>query len=171
MVTTRSAAQTQVQPAAAQASSGVLHEKRRPQPKQQRSLWVLLDAVVSQAWLLSRLLVAVGLLGLLALPLLERSISFDENALLAGSARPTIRCAAARTCGCLVVTNYCDTRTYSCQLLLCVCCWRGGEQEGHLRTTPARHGSRMREHSIALRGGPLDLDLAWACICVLKCRN
>jgi hypothetical protein len=48
---------------------------------------------VSHARPLSWLLYAVGLLGLLALPLLERSISFDENALLAGSARPTVRYA------------------------------------------------------------------------------
>jgi hypothetical protein len=64
---------------------------------------VLLDAVVSHAQLLSWLLCAVGLLGLLALPLLERAISFDENALLAGSARPTIRCAATRARGCFVM--------------------------------------------------------------------
>ncbi|KAF6257683.1 hypothetical protein COO60DRAFT_1701734 [Scenedesmus sp. NREL 46B-D3] len=50
-----------------------------------------LPVAVSHVRLLSWLLCAVGLLGLLALPLLERSISFDENALLAGSARPTIR--------------------------------------------------------------------------------
>lgn len=95
MVSTRSAVQAQSLPATAQANSKVLLGKRAPQPKPQRSLWVLLDTVVSHASLLSWLLAAVGLLGLLALPLLERSISFDENALLAGSARPTVRCACS----------------------------------------------------------------------------
>jgi hypothetical protein len=90
MVSTQAAAAAQTQPAAAQASSKALPGKRLPEPKQQRSLWVLLDAVVSHARPLSWLLYAVGLLSLLALPLLERSISFDENALLAGSARPTV---------------------------------------------------------------------------------
>lgn len=42
--------------------------------------------------MLQLLLVLAGLLGLCLLPLLERRIEFDENALLAGSARPTIRC-------------------------------------------------------------------------------
>jgi hypothetical protein len=39
------------------------------------------------------LLVVGGVLGLCLVPLLERRIEFDENALLAGSARPTIRWA------------------------------------------------------------------------------
>lgn len=43
------------------------------------------------ARLLQLVLVLAGLLGLCLLPLLERRIEFDENALLAGSARPTIR--------------------------------------------------------------------------------
>lgn len=63
----------------------------------------LLDAFVARAARLSLLLLLGGLAGFAALPLLERRISFDENALLAGSARPTIRCAAsgrcARPCG------------------------------------------------------------------------
>jgi hypothetical protein len=54
----------------------------------------LLDVLVERAGALSLLLVVAGIAGFAALPLLERNISFDENALLAGSARPTIRCAA-----------------------------------------------------------------------------
>ncbi|KAF8067126.1 Gpaa1 [Scenedesmus sp. PABB004] len=56
-----------------------------------RSLTAALEAVARRAAPLSALLVAIGLAGLLALPLLARPITFDENALLAGSARPTLR--------------------------------------------------------------------------------
>lgn len=56
-----------------------------------RSLSVVLDAVVQHAQQLQLLLVTVGVLGLCLVPLLERKIDFDENALLAGSARPTLR--------------------------------------------------------------------------------
>jgi len=56
-----------------------------------KSLSGLLTVLVENAQRVSRLLIAVGLVGLLAVPLLERSINFDENALLAGSAKPTIR--------------------------------------------------------------------------------
>lgn len=51
----------------------------------------LLDAVLARARALAPLLLVAGLLGFAALPLAERGIHFDENALLAGSARPTIR--------------------------------------------------------------------------------
>lgn len=56
-----------------------------------RSLSVVLDAVVHHAQQLQLLLTLVGLLGLCLVPLLDRKIDFDENALLAGSARPTLR--------------------------------------------------------------------------------
>eukprot|EP00878_Enallax_costatus_P015128 GHUV01015840.1.p1 GENE.GHUV01015840.1~~GHUV01015840.1.p1 ORF type:complete len:232 (+),score=58.57 GHUV01015840.1:1366-2061(+) len=58
---------------------------------QRKSLSILLDAVIARSSLVSAVLIVVGTLGLVAVPLLERSISFDENALLAGSANPTIR--------------------------------------------------------------------------------
>jgi hypothetical protein len=61
------------------------------QSRAPRSLSVVLDAVVQHAHQLQLLLTAVGLLGLCLVPLLERKIDFDENALLAGSARPTLR--------------------------------------------------------------------------------
>lgn len=56
----------------------------------------LLDAVLSRAHVLAPLLLVAGLLAFAALPLGERAIHFDENALLAGSARPTIRCGGLR---------------------------------------------------------------------------
>ncbi|KAI8463809.1 MAG: hypothetical protein J3K34DRAFT_494099 [Monoraphidium minutum] len=65
-------------------------------PERKKPIERLLDAIVGQATLLSVLLLVAGLAGFAALPLLERKISFDENALLAGSARPTIRRAPAR---------------------------------------------------------------------------
>ncbi len=51
----------------------------------------LLDALSDNAQLISVLLLAGGLFGLLALPLLERAIGFDEKGLLAGGAFPTLR--------------------------------------------------------------------------------
>lgn len=60
-------------------------------PLRPRSLSSVLDGLVAQARLVQALLLAAGLLGLFLVPLLERKIEFDENALLAGSARPTIR--------------------------------------------------------------------------------
>jgi hypothetical protein len=59
--------------------------KRRPLER-------LLDALVARTSALSALLLIAGVAGFAALPLMERKIGFDENALLAGSARPTIRC-------------------------------------------------------------------------------
>lgn len=56
-----------------------------------RSLSHLLTGLAQHARVLQLMLLAVGLLGLCLVPLLERKIDFDENALLAGSARPTIR--------------------------------------------------------------------------------
>jgi hypothetical protein len=61
------------------------------QSRATKSLSVVLDAVVQHAQQLQLLLTAVGVLGLCLVPLLERKIDFDENALLAGSARPTLR--------------------------------------------------------------------------------
>lgn len=60
-------------------------------PPAPRSLSKVLEAVVQHARLLQLVLTAVGVIGLCLVPLLERRIDFDENALLAGSARPTIR--------------------------------------------------------------------------------
>ena len=51
----------------------------------------LLEAVVAKADAISYVLLVAGVLGCFALPALERSNNFDENALLAGSAHPTIR--------------------------------------------------------------------------------
>lgn len=64
-----------------------------------KSLSYLLNGIAAWSNTVIAVLVAVGLLGLLGVPLLERRINFDENALLAGSASPTIRSAeAAVTC-------------------------------------------------------------------------
>ena len=51
----------------------------------------LLDLLVQWAGTIFVVLVALGVCGYVAIPLLERNNHFDENALLAGSARPTIR--------------------------------------------------------------------------------
>jgi hypothetical protein len=59
--------------------------------KPQRPLERLTGRLLDRANALSLLLLAAGVLGFAALPLLQRRISFDENALLAGSSRPTIR--------------------------------------------------------------------------------
>ncbi|GBF97123.1 glycosylphosphatidylinositol anchor attachment [Raphidocelis subcapitata] len=65
--------------------------KTPPKGQRQRPLERLLGLLLARADALSLLLLAAGLLGFAALPLLQRRISFDENALLAGSSRPTIR--------------------------------------------------------------------------------
>jgi hypothetical protein len=76
----------------------LLRRKQQPTPSSKppltpaRSLSWLLDAAVQRARAGQALLCLLGVLGLALLPLLERRIEFDENALLAGSARPTIRC-------------------------------------------------------------------------------
>ena len=62
------------------------HHERKKKP-----MLALIDAVVARAGALSALLLLAGVLGFAALPLGQRQVSFDENALLAGSARPTIR--------------------------------------------------------------------------------
>jgi hypothetical protein len=62
-----------------------------PPTRKKKPIEKLLDLIVGHATLLSYVLLAAGVVGFGALPLLERNISFDENALLAGSARPTIR--------------------------------------------------------------------------------
>eukprot|EP00775_Hariotina_reticulata_P006404 gene6404-6635_t len=68
------------------------HAERQASPIPGRKyLAGLLGALVNDAQRVSKLLIAVGLVGLLAVPVLERAINFDENALLAGSASPTIR--------------------------------------------------------------------------------
>ena len=68
--------------------------KTLPKGQRQRPLERLLGLLLARADALSLLLLAAGLLGFAALPLLQRRISFDENALLAGSSRPTIRCVS-----------------------------------------------------------------------------
>lgn len=62
-----------------------------PPPRKQKPLLRLLDLLASRAHALSVVLLLAGTLGLLALPLLERPITFDEKGLLAGSAFPTLR--------------------------------------------------------------------------------
>lgn len=89
----------------------------------------LLDALVTHAFPLSLVLIVVGYCGFVALPLMERKISFDENALLAGSAHTTIRCrellavsehasACSSTCAC----SYDEpTQQGQCYKLYCLC--------------------------------------------------
>ena len=69
----------------------------RPGPKK-KPLMRLLDALSDKAQSISVFLLAGGLLGLLALPLLERAIGFDEKGLLAGGAFPTLRCIVGSAC-------------------------------------------------------------------------
>ncbi len=59
--------------------------------RRKKPLLRLLDAAVSRASALSWLLLALGTLGMLAVPLAGRKIFFDENSLLVGSARARIR--------------------------------------------------------------------------------
>ena len=54
----------------------------------------LLDIIITYSYVLSAILALVGVLGFCALPAVKRNTHFDENALLAGSTRPTLRCAA-----------------------------------------------------------------------------
>ncbi len=61
--------------------------------RSKKPLLRLLDAAVVRASALSWLLLALGMLGMLAVPLAGRKIFFDENSLLVGSARARIRCA------------------------------------------------------------------------------
>lgn len=61
-------------------------------PKQ-KPLVVLLDKIVQHAGILSAVLAIVGLLGPLAMPLLERPIHFEEKSLLPGSAHAQFRYA------------------------------------------------------------------------------
>ena len=61
--------------------------------RRKKPLLRLLDAVVAHASALSWLLLALGTLGMLAVPLAGRKIFFDENSLLVGSARAYIRCS------------------------------------------------------------------------------
>jgi hypothetical protein len=51
----------------------------------------LLELVVAKSLVITQLLHLVGVLGFLILPALQKHVRFDENALLAGSAHPTIR--------------------------------------------------------------------------------
>jgi hypothetical protein len=51
----------------------------------------LLELVVAKSNAITRVLLFVGIAGFLVLPLLQKKVSFDENALLAGSTHPTIR--------------------------------------------------------------------------------
>lgn len=51
----------------------------------------LLDAVSARSGALSTLFLCIGVAGLLALPLFERKVKFDEKSLMAGGARPSIR--------------------------------------------------------------------------------
>lgn len=55
----------------------------------------LLEVAIRYSHVLSALLVLVGVLGFAALPAVKRGTHFDENALLAGSARPTLRCSGS----------------------------------------------------------------------------
>ncbi len=69
-------------------------QKQHQQPQQQpgkKPLARLLDVVVNHSGVVTVLLVAYGVLGFALLPAMDRRIKFDENALLAGSARPTLR--------------------------------------------------------------------------------
>ncbi len=52
---------------------------------------MLIEAVVRNSGPASALLIAVGLAGLLALPLQEKRISFDEKSLMVGNAHPSLR--------------------------------------------------------------------------------
>ena len=65
--------------------------------RRKKPLLRLMDAAVAHASVLSWLLLALGTLGMLAVPLAGRKIFFDENSLLVGSARAYIRCAMCYT--------------------------------------------------------------------------
>jgi hypothetical protein len=60
--------------------------------RRKKPLLRLLDAAAAHASGLSWVLLALGTLGMLAVPLAGRKIFFDENSLLVGSARAYIRC-------------------------------------------------------------------------------
>lgn len=64
-----------------------------PNHMQKKPILRLLDGLVRHADSLSCLLLLMGLLGLLALPLVERTVKFDEKSLMVGNAYPRIRWA------------------------------------------------------------------------------
>ncbi|KAG2436661.1 hypothetical protein HXX76_006189 [Chlamydomonas incerta] len=66
-----------------------------PSRSREKPLLRLLALVAARAHALGLLLLLAALCGLLALPLLDRSVGFDEKGLLAGLAAPTIGQAAA----------------------------------------------------------------------------
>ena len=74
-----------------------------PAATKRKPLLALINAVVARAGAISVLLLLAGALGFAALPLGQRRVSFDENALLAGSARPTIRFGCCCVCRCVRV--------------------------------------------------------------------
>jgi hypothetical protein len=63
-------------------------------PSSKKPLLRLLDLVVTHGNGVFWLLATLGILGFVAVPLLERKNHFDENALLAGSHNPTFRWVA-----------------------------------------------------------------------------
>ncbi len=59
--------------------------------KSKKPLARLLDAVAARANAVTYVLLFVGIAWFAVLPTLQRRVGFDENALLAGSAHPTVR--------------------------------------------------------------------------------
>jgi hypothetical protein len=72
-------------------SGGTLEAPARPTAPGKRPLARLLELVVRHSDALALLLVAYGLVGFALLPAMQRKVGFDENALLPGSAQPTLR--------------------------------------------------------------------------------
>ncbi|GLC39007.1 Glycosylphosphatidylinositol anchor attachment 1 protein [Pleodorina starrii] len=65
------------------------------QPKRERPLFRLLSLLVDNAHRITLLLITASVLGLLALPLLDRSIRFEEKGLLAGMSHPNVGYSAS----------------------------------------------------------------------------